>query len=181
MDLEEAVDKWRKGCASLDDVVSLAAQLGNKHYLPGIPILMELFDHEDPIVRYNAAMSLGFEFHHRPAVERLLTMLADDPDEDCRHVAAGALGAIFQETKDRRVLLALAKSALNENDVDDYVRSNAYRAILRVNGVSADERYRLLHENNLPVDREKIDQILADVFRDDAGSTPSPDSGKQNE
>jgi HEAT repeat protein len=175
MNLEEIVDKWRKGLASLKEVRSLAAQIGNKHYLPGIPIAMELLVHEDPIVRYGAAMSLGFDFHYTPATERLLTMLEGDPDEDCRHVAAGALGAIFQGTKDQQVLHALAKSALDEKDEDDFVRSNAYRAILYVNGVSPEERYKLLHQNNLPVDREKIERILADASREEAGRAPNLD------
>ncbi len=160
--LEQALDNWRQGRASLDEVRSLAADLGNQHFLPGIPAALELLEHEDEIVRYNAVMSLAFEFHHTPAADKLLAMLAGDPDEDCRRVAAGALGNLCQNTKDRRVLQALAKAALNDSDED--VRSSAYEALLIVNGVPRKEHLRLLtSDKNLQVDPDRVKTILAEI------------------
>ena len=122
--LEQALESWQHGRATLEHVRALAADLGNEHYAPAIPALIQLLDHDDEIVRYNAVMSLAFEFHHEPVANRLLAMLADDPDDDCRGIAAGALGSLFQNSRDLRILVALGCAALN--DPEEYVRSSAY-------------------------------------------------------
>lgn len=154
--LQQALQDWRQ--SSLDQVRSLAADLGNRHFAAGIPVLVQLLDHEDEIVRYNAVNSLAFEFGYKPAAERLLTMLAVDPAEDCRLVAGAALGNLFQNSKDRDVLAALAKAAINDPDED--VRSSAYKALLIVNGVSREEHLRVLTGPSLPVDPARVKAIL---------------------
>jgi HEAT repeat protein len=160
-DLSQALKNWRLGQASLEEVQLLAADLGNQHFEPGIPVLLELLDHEDPIVRYNAAMSLAFEFHHVPATERLLSLLALDPDDDCRSVAAGALGALRQNTKDRRVLEALGQASLN--DRDEYVRNSAYKSLQIVNGVSREEHLQILQNRDLSVNPARVQAILREI------------------
>jgi HEAT repeat protein len=159
--MKQAVKNWQEGRASLDQIRDLAADLGNQHFEPGIPIAVELLDHEDEIVRYNAAMSVAFGFHHTPAAGKLLAMLAADPDEDCRRIAAAALGNLCQNTKDRGVLLTLAKTALN--DSDEYVRGSAYEALLIVNGVSREQHLELLTRQSLLVDEERVKTILAEI------------------
>jgi HEAT repeat protein len=159
--LEQALENWRQGRASLEEVRSLAADLGNQHFAPGIPGLVQLLDHEDQIVRYNAVNSLAFEFHHEPIVRKLLAMLAEDSDEDCRRVAAAALGTLCQNSRDRHVLEALAKAALN--DSDEYVRSSAYKALRIVNGVSREEHLELLRSQSLSVDSARVQAILTEV------------------
>jgi len=159
--LEQALEKWRQGRASLEDVRSLVVDTGNQHFLPGIPALVQLLDHEDEIVRYHAAMSLGFDLHHKPATDRLLAMLAKDSDEDCRDAAAGALKILWQNTKDPRVLNALAEAALNDSDED--VRSSAYEALIIVNGVSREEHLRLVTSPRPQVDPGRVKAILAEI------------------
>ena len=161
--LQQALETWRQGRASLDEVRALAADLGNKHFSPGIPTLVELLDHEDEIVRYNAVNSLAFEFQHKPAADRLLTMLGEDADEDCRRVAAGALGNLFQNSREGRVLAALAKAALNDPDED--VRRSAYKALLITNGVSREEHLEILRSQTLLVDPARVKAILAEISR----------------
>lgn len=162
--LRLALDKWRKGQASVEEVRSLAADLGNQHYDPGVMDALELLTHEDAIVRRNAAMSLAYEYRYKPATEQLLTMLAVDPDNDCREVAAGGLGNLWQNSKDRRVLIALGKAAIE--DPDEYTRSTAYEKLLIVNGVSREEHLKLLtRQGNLPVDTVRVNEILRDVYR----------------
>jgi HEAT repeat protein len=98
-------------------------------------------------VRYNAANSLAFDFQHRAARDKLLRMLAQDSDAGCRRVAAGGIGNLFQDTKERGVLDALANAALN--DADEYVRASAYKALQIVSGVSRDEHLCLLRSQDL--------------------------------
>jgi HEAT repeat protein len=139
----------------------MAAEMGNQHYSPGIPALVELLGHEDELVRYNAVNSLAFEFHHKPIVTKLLAMLAEDSDEDNRRIAAAALGGLSQDSQDRRVLAALAKAALNDPDED--VRKSAYKALLSVNGLSREQHLRVLTDPNLPVDMNRVKAILAEI------------------
>lgn len=161
--LQQGLEAWRQGRASLDQVRSLAAHIGNQHFAPGIAALVELLDHEDEIVRYHAAMSLGFDLRYRPATDRLIVMLAEDTNEDCRDVAAGALKILWQDTKDRRTLEALAKAALNDPDED--VRRSAYEAFLIVNGVPREEHLRLLTGPRVRVDPARVDAILSEISR----------------
>jgi HEAT repeat protein len=156
--LEQTLENWRQGRASLDQIRKLAGELGDRPIAAGIPVLVQLLDHEDAIVRYHAVMSLGFDLKHKPATNRLLTMLADDPDADVRDVAAGALKILWQNTKDRRVLSALAEAALNDPDED--VRSSAFEALIIVNGVSKEEHLRMLTGGKLPVDPVRVKAIL---------------------
>jgi HEAT repeat protein len=156
--LEQVLESWQHGRASLEHVRALAADLGNEHYAPGIPALIQLLDHDDEIVRYNAVMSLAFEFHHKPVANRLLAMLADDPDDDCRGIAAGALGSLFQNSRDRRILVALGRAALN--DPEEYVRSSAYKSLQIVNGVSREEHLELLRSQSLSVDPARVEAIV---------------------
>jgi HEAT repeat protein len=156
--LEQALESWQHGRASLEHVRALAADLGNEHYAPGIPALIQLLDHDDEIVRYNAVMSLAFEFHHKPVANRLLAMLADDPDDDCRGIAAGALESLFQNSRDRRILVALGRAALN--DPEEYVRSSAYKSLQIVNGVSREEHLELLRSQSLSVDPARVEAIV---------------------
>lgn len=156
--LEQALESWQHGRATLEHVRALAADLGNEHYAPAIPALIQLLGHDDEIVRYNAVMSLAFEFHHEPVANRLLAMLADDPDEDCRGVAASALGSLFHNSRDRRILVALGRAALN--DPEEYVRNSTYKSLQFVNGVSRDEHLELLRNQSLSVDPARVDAIV---------------------
>jgi HEAT repeat protein len=159
--LGQALESWQQGRASLEEVRALAADVGNEHYTQGIPGLVQLLDHDDEIVRYNAVNSLAFEFHHKPVAEKLLAMLAGDPDDDCRRVAAGGLGALFQNSRDRRILAALGYSALN--DPEEYVRSSAYKSLQIVNGVSPDQHLELLRSQSLSVDPARVESILTEI------------------
>lgn len=158
--LERALEDWRQGRASLDQTRKLASELGERRFEAGIPALVQLLDHDDEIVRYHAAMSLGFDLDYRPATNKLLTMLAEDSDEDVRDCAAGALRALWQGSKDRNVLGALAKSALNDPDED--IRKSAYNALLIVNGVPREEHLELITGGGLPVDRQRVESILTE-------------------
>lgn len=159
--MERVLEDWRQGRASLDQLRKLAGEVGERHFAAGIPALVQLLDHDDEIVRYHAAMSLGFDLNYKPATNKLLAMLADDTDEDVRDVAAGALRNLWQSTKDRHVLGALATSALNDPDED--VRKSAYNALLIVNGVPREEHLQLLTGGSLPVDPARVRAILADA------------------
>ena len=99
--LEAALENWRKGAASIEGVRALARNLGVYLYMPGIPALIQLLDHNDEMVRYNAVASLASNFIHIPATGRLLTMLTSDSDEDCRSMAASGLANLCHDTRER--------------------------------------------------------------------------------
>src|SRR3984957_14853344 len=112
--LEASLESWRKGVAPVEDVRSLALNLGAYKCRPGIPVLVELMDHKDDMVRYNAAGSLATDFHYVPMTGRLIKMLASDPDDDCRSMAASCLASLCHDTKDHVVLAALANASLED-------------------------------------------------------------------
>jgi HEAT repeat protein len=158
--MEASLENWRKGLASIEDVRSLAQDLGAYLYMPGIPALLELLEHKDEIVRYNAAGSLGSNFIYTPAIGRFLKMLANDPDEDCRSVAASSIASLCHDTKDRVVLAALAKASIE--DPDEYVRDSAYRALLFVNGLPKEQRQSVF-QNPPRVDLDRVRSILGEI------------------
>ncbi len=159
--LTMSLENWRKGAASIDEVRSLALDLGAYKYMPGIPALVELLDHKDEMVRYNAAGSLATDFKYTRATRRLLTMLASDPDDDCRSMAASCLGTLCHYTKDHAVLAALANASLEDSDED--VRDSAYSALLIVNGVSR-EQHLSFFRNPPHVDPEHVRTILKKII-----------------
>jgi HEAT repeat protein len=121
-------------------------------------ILYDLLNHEDAIVRYNAINSLGFEFADKACRDKLIKIATGDSDDDCRRVASAALGSIYQNSKDKKIMLALSDVALR--DSDEYVRSSAYKAVLIVNGLPKDKQLSLIRSNNLAVDKKRIENIL---------------------
>lgn len=159
--LETSLENWRSGAASIEDVRFLAQDLGAYLYRPGIPVLIELVDHQDDMVRYNAAASLAMNHVYLPATGRLLTMLASDRDEDCRSMAAFCLASLRHDTKDQVVLAALAKASLE--DPDEYVRDSAYHALLFVNGLPEERRHGVFQDHP-HVDPDRVKSILAEMF-----------------
>jgi HEAT repeat protein len=157
-DLDVALENLRLGRASLDQIIKLSRDIGKQRLERGIPVLLQLLDYDDEIVRYNAAMSLGFNLHYKPATSKLLAMLSGDLDEDVRDVAAGALRSLWPNTRNPQILAALANAALSDPDED--VRKAAYLALLIVNGVSSEEHLRLLRAGPLPVDPERVKSIV---------------------
>jgi HEAT repeat protein len=163
-DVEAMLKKFRQGEASVSETRSLAAEIGNRHIESGANDLVELLNHDDELVRYNAAMSLGFELHYQPATDRLIAMLECDVDADCRDVAAGALRTIWQNSKKWQVLASLGKAALA--DADEDVRKAAFLALLIVNGVSQEQHLEFLTHGQRPqVDVDRVKAILAENSR----------------
>lgn len=159
--IERALQGWRGGRASLEEIRALSREIASAHYDPGIPALTQLLNHEDEIVRYNAVVALGFDFGYRPATERLLEMLANDNDVDCRDAAAGSLRMLWENSKNPRVLKALGHAALC--DWDDDVRKAAYMALVVVNGLPREEYLQLLTHKRLPVDEREVKAILSTI------------------
>lgn len=163
-ELDIALEAWRTGTSSLGEIRALAAELGNRHHVQGTDALVELLNHEDAIVRYNAAISLGFELKHKPATSGLLEILSGDVDGDTRDAAAGALANLWLNSADPQVLRALGEAALN--DQDDGVRRSAYRALIIVSGVTAEQHLKLLQSDRAPVDEARVKNILDEKTRD---------------
>lgn len=156
--------KWKEGRASVEELRSLAADIGNEHFEAGLSTLIALIRHGDAIVRYNAAGSLAFEFHYLPATDELLRMLTADADEDCRHGAATALGTLYRDSKNRRVLWALANATLNDPDVDGIVQIAAFKALVAVQGLpSKEDHLRLIRDEQVTIDEAKVRLLLREL------------------
>jgi hypothetical protein len=85
-------------------------------------------------------------------------MLTQDPDEDCRSMAAEGLGSMFQGTLDPGILTALARAALE--DPLEYVRDSAYLGLLRVNESPLGAGFRFIDAGTVQVDPQHVREIL---------------------
>jgi len=156
--LERSLDAWKRGSLSVEEIQQLAADLGAQDYEPGVSALLALLDHNDRIVRYNAGVSLTFDMRYLLATGRLLRMLVEDTDEDCRSMAAEGIGSMFRGTLDPGIVTALAKAALE--DPEEYVRNSAYLGLLRVNESSLGRDFRVIDAGNVRVDPQHVRAIL---------------------
>lgn len=156
-ELEDDILQWQRGQLSLDSQRKLPSKIGRADYGPGIPVLFELSSSEDPIVRYNVVMSLAFKLQHRQAKALMCRLLIEDPDEDCRDVAAAGLGYLFSNSRDCSLITLFGRVAINDSDED--VRRSAFSALLRVSGRANEEEILLQRP---PVDETTIRTILAE-------------------
>jgi len=159
-DFSVQIDRLGRGDLPIDEQRSLAADLGRLKDPASEAALISLLGSSDSIVRYNAIIALGFDRGVRSASTIFTSLLENDPDEDCRSASAGALGQMFQKTKDRKVLQAVGNAALE--DSDEYVRRSAYKAALIVWGVPPEEHLALLRNETLVVDPDKIKSLLSE-------------------
>ena len=83
--------------------------------------------------------SVAYEWGRSSRVDRIIEILSTDEHEDGRRQAAGALGALHRDKRDRLVLDALAPT-VNDNQEAADVRSFAYTAALDVIGVPREMR-----------------------------------------
>ncbi|HZB87334.1 MAG TPA: HEAT repeat domain-containing protein [Terracidiphilus sp.] len=160
-DLKREIEAFRDGRATLDQLRDLAAGIGRQHWLTEAPILVELLQNGDEIVRYNAIMSLGFELKLHVVTDSLIKMVEEDPDGDCRDAAAGALGVMWRSSKDHRIIEQLSKVALEDSDED--VRKAAYFALIVVNGISDEEYLEMLRHKRAEVNWDKVAAIRAEI------------------
>lgn len=159
-EIEYQIAKYRRGELERAEVRSLATSIGRIQYQSGIPALLELATHEDEIVRYNALMSLTFKLHYRPAKDLLCKTLQNDPDEDCRDVAAGGLGYLFDGSKECTLIRLLGSVCFSDQDED--VRRSAFAALLRISGLADESRLHLQTGPRPPVDESVARRILAE-------------------
>jgi hypothetical protein len=143
----------------------LAARIGDQKYLAGGPCLILLLRHDDPIVRYHAVVSLGFDLRFKAATDALIDILEGDPDTECRDAAAGSLRAIWQNFRERWIMQRLSKAALD--NPDENVRKSAYFALIVVNGISDEEYLELLQHDRRPVNPDHAREIVAPTAGED--------------
>ena len=158
-EIEQDIALWKKGELSTNLLRTLPSRIGRAEYREGISVLLELAFNRDAIVRYNAVMSLGFKLRFRDATDVLIKVLKDDSDIDCRDAAAGALGAMWRNTRDRRVVEKLTQIVLN--DKDDDVRKAAYSSLITVDGISDEDYLEMLQNDRQPVNSTRVASILA--------------------
>lgn len=104
--------------------------------------IVGLVAHHDPDVRHAAIVALAFHgvafrWDHEPgsALFRLLIRgLKEDPDRDCRRVAAAALGSFFRGSRRPDVVRSLMEVCEDLVEFAD-VRAFAYTGVLDLLGV----------------------------------------------
>jgi HEAT repeat protein len=126
-----------------DEICDAVADFGQEHFLHAKPDVEALLDHPDPLVRYNALGALGYNWASTDRVDKILEILGNDPDGDCRRRAASVLGCIFSNLNNRAIAKLLGQVVLNDEEEDD-VRVTAYLALLNVFGL-----YRTLYRPNM--------------------------------
>ena len=151
--------RLENGQLPLEEQRSMTADLGLLEDKRSEEVLLSLLGNADPITRYNAVTALGFDRGVRSAAPLLRSMLADDPDEDCRGASASALGQLLQNSNDSEAICSLALAALN--DPDEIVRRSAYKAALIVRGISPEDHLALLRDESLTVDIERVRSWLS--------------------
>lgn len=129
--LSDRLALLRSGKLSSREIAEAIADFGSENLVEAKPDVERLLDHKDEIVRYNAIAALAYEWGITSRNKRIVEILLGDPDRDCRRQAAGALGSLFRNTKDRDTSRTLADVVLNEGEERD-VRAFAYTAFLDV-------------------------------------------------
>ena len=115
--------------------------MGRNADLRWIPYLLPELSHDGPEIRMEAVRSLG-ELEARPAVSRIIQLIAVETDSEVRLAALAALGQIGGEEArkaleaatewDDEAVISAAESALEELSTDD---SGAYDLIGEVLGI----------------------------------------------
>ena len=160
---------WKKvetTTASVQEKIDAACLAGKLDDVPSIPAVYQLLDDEDENVRYFAleslVLSLGLK--GRSAVSRCWSILADDPSDDLRALAASCIGSSYYGTGLPDVFNRLKCVAADES-LSGRVRFSAYSALFQVAGcpplqwpgVSA------LRFDSSEIDWERITQLEAEI------------------
>lgn len=138
-DLQTKLKRLRAGLLDNDQISDAVAEFGRENFVESKPDVERMLDHPDPIVRYNTISTLAFEGFGTSRPDRFVEVLLSDPDDECRRIAAGALGTLFRGTGDELILSSLAKSALNLDEAG-HVRKWAYKSFLEAAGLLPPEQ-----------------------------------------
>ena len=144
---------WQDSSALIDAIWEV--RRGNRKELRAD--VVRLLEHGDPIVREEALSLLFVKWAEKALRERLLDLLASDPDFGVRSRAAGALGALSDKGTSREDVAVLQKIVLDRAD-DPLVRKAAYESlhmIVRGQSILLDDDIDLDEE----VDLEWIKQL----------------------
>lgn len=104
--------------------------------------IVGLVAHDDPDVRHAAIVALAFHgvalrWDQEPGsvlLRLLIRVLKQDPDRDCRRVAAAALGSLFRGSRRPEVVRSLVEVCEDFAEFAD-VRAFAYTGVLDLLGV----------------------------------------------
>jgi len=134
LSLNKRLSLLREGRLSAREIADAVADFGSENFVEAKADVERLLDHGDEIVRYNAISTLAYEWGTTDRPERVVEMVLNDPDVDCRRNAASALGSLFRSSNDSKILEILANVVLDPAQ-EDQVRCSAYAALLDVLGV----------------------------------------------
>ncbi len=107
---------------------------GEKEHPQGLyELACEWLNDSDEDLRHEAVLFIARHLRQLSDAQTLLEMAAADPKDRLRKAACDALGGVFRNTHDRRVLAVLAGIS-KDVDEEGAVRAAALGAIRRING-----------------------------------------------
>lgn len=127
----EKLRALREGRIEIEDLYGLLDELDESDSTCAEPDVARLLEHENPIVRYTAIGVLAYRWEMRDYREKLVAMLANDPDADVSHTAASALGWLLRGSRDAAATELLLKK-IRSDDENKVVREMAYGALLDI-------------------------------------------------
>jgi hypothetical protein len=134
---------WRKvqlGQASEQERIDAASLTAKRQARAFLPQLKGLLRDDSDNVRYFAlhALVLGLKEETSEVTEVCWRLLATDPDEDVRHVAAAGLGRIYSGQRRRDVFQRLAQHLRSETQTG-HVKGGIYNAMHELAGLPPSE------------------------------------------
>jgi len=113
--------------------------LGHEGYLDAKPVIETFLHHSDPSLRYIALNVLTIHWNCKDHAKTCEAFIHGDSDLDCRRIGVAGLGALFEGTRDSRILGVLLKLFKDEKE-DGSIRDSAYSQILYVLGKPATDQ-----------------------------------------
>lgn len=130
-ELNSLLKALRRGALSPRETYRAIQAFGEMNFLEARPEVEGFLKSEDPELRFVSLKVLTLYWHLAEHWETARRVLEDDPDEDCRFRAAGALADLKRNTRDRQTLQVLARVVRNEQE-KRVVREEAYAAMKAV-------------------------------------------------
>ncbi len=145
-----------------DQVADFIHDAGEADFRIAESEVARFLSHTNRHFRYNAVSTLGHHWKERAYASMFARMMNEDPDEYVRIVAAGALGALFEGTGNRRFARLLARKVMDAQE-DRFVREAAYESLLEILLEPSERRGRRLGttEKRERAARQEINALLA--------------------
>lgn len=138
--------------------------LGEGRYYKAKKIIEKFLNHDSYSLRFIALNVLCLHWRLKEHSKTCIDFIKHEKDEDNRRLAVNCLGAIYFDTKNKKILGFLLKLFQNKKE-NDIFRESAYNSILDLLGVPYSQRSFIGHEFNpeKDVDYSMIDSLKKEL------------------